>query len=139
MALNKVLIDTNVCLDAAKRRQPFAESAIKILAYSESQEIEGYVAAHSFDTIFYFLEENYGRSRAYDALKGLRKAVKICPVTQQVIDAAFDLEWNDFEDAIHHESALQIGCDAIITRNEKDFKKTKIPVLSPGKFLDHLN
>ncbi len=139
MATNKVLIDTNVCLDAAKRRKPFAKHATEILSRSEGREYNGFIAAHSFDTIFYFLLKKYSKSNAYKAIKGLRKAIQVSPVTQKVIDGALNLEWNDFEDAIHHESARAAGCEAIITRNKKDFEQADLKVLTPTEFLDQLN
>jgi predicted nucleic acid-binding protein len=46
-----------------------------------------------------------------------------------------DLEWPDFEDAIHYQAAVAAGCDSIITRNPEDFNETSIPVLSPAQLL----
>lgn len=137
--MNKVLIDTNVCLDATKRRKPFAKTATEILARSESGKFNGFVSAHSFDTIFYFLLQKYNNSNAYKAIRGLRKAIRVSPVTQEVIDGALNLNWNDFEDAIHHESARAAGCEAIITRNKKDFEQGELQILTPTEFIDQLN
>jgi predicted nucleic acid-binding protein len=54
------------------------------------------------------------------------------------IDDALKARWKDFEDAIHYQAAKAAGCDAIITRNAKDFKKADLPILSPQEFLDQL-
>ncbi len=40
-----------------------------------------------------------------------------------------------FEDAIHYHSALESGCQAIITRNIRDFRDAGLPVLNPEDFL----
>jgi hypothetical protein len=45
-------------------------------------------------------------------------------------------DFTDFEDAIQYFSALSnknIKC--IVTRNSKDFKKSKLPVMITGEFL----
>lgn len=43
---------------------------------------------------------------------------------------------SDFEDAIRHQTALSNReVQAIITLNLKDYKKSKLPVLSPEAFL----
>ena len=41
----------------------------------------------------------------------------------------------DFEDGLQYYSAIENQIDVIITRNKKDFKNSKIPVLSTKEFL----
>ena len=41
----------------------------------------------------------------------------------------------DFEDAVMSESARRINADCIITRNTKDFLKSKVPAVTPAEFL----
>lgn len=43
--------------------------------------------------------------------------------------------FRDIEDAMQHYAALQTGCDAIVTRNVKDFTQADIPVYTPDEFL----
>jgi predicted nucleic acid-binding protein len=136
--MDRVLIDTNVCLDAALRRGPFAAAATEILSRSESGEFTGFIAAQSFDTIFYLLAKRYNRANVYKALKGLCKAVRVSPVNEQVIDQALDLNWKDFEDAVQYISAIQTGCQAVVTRNTDDFIGSKLPVFTPKEFLEQI-
>ena len=95
----------------------------------------GYIAAHSFDTIFYLLRSDFSKAKLYGFLQSLRESFAVAAVTQEAIDNALQLQWPDFEDAIHYQAALQANCDAIITRNKKDFKGARLPVLSPQEFL----
>lgn len=138
MEMNKVLIDTNVCLDAVQKRIPFAASSAKILSLSERDKINGHIAAHGFDTIFYILRKQNTIKASYKGIKGLRKTIEIAPVTKQIIDEAIHLNWDDFEDAIHYCAAVRSDCEAIVTQNEKDFKHSKLPVYSPLEFLDSI-
>jgi len=55
MGYDKILIDTNVCLDAIQRRKPYDIQALKILNLSETKIIKGIISAHTFETIFYIL------------------------------------------------------------------------------------
>lgn len=135
----KALIDTNVCLDAAQYRKPFAITALKIFAHSEANDFKGFIAAHTFDTLFYILSKSYSEKQTYDALEGLRGTVQVCSVDKMVIDKALNLKWADFEDAIHYEAARAAGCQAIVTRNKKDFKKAELSVFSPQELLDYLD
>jgi hypothetical protein len=47
-----------------------------------------------------------------------------------VLASALDADFGDFEDAVIHEAACHVGADAIVTRNKKDFKKSRVPVYS---------
>ena len=53
----------------------------------------------------------------------------------KIIDLALDSDFNDFEDAIQYYSAIENGIDLIVTRNLKDFKSSKIPVLTAKGYL----
>lgn len=41
----------------------------------------------------------------------------------------------DFEDSLQVAAALACGAQFIITRNERDFRKSPVPALSPDLFL----
>ena len=47
-------------------------------------------------------------------------------------------EVKDYEDALMIETARSIGADCVITRNEKDYRKSGIRVLAPEKALETL-
>lgn len=51
---------------------------------------------------------------------------------------AADLQWDDFEDALQSVTAERIHADYIITRNVKDFKKSKTVAFTPTEFLARL-
>lgn len=135
MVPRRILIDTNICIDAIQKRKPFDVNAQRILDYSERSIIDGFVAAHSFDTIFYILIQTTSQQNVYQAIEGLRRTVDIAPVSSEVIDQALQLKWPDFEDAIHYQAALAAGCEAVVTRNPNDFKSDGLPVLSPEELL----
>ena len=135
----RILIDTNICIDAIQKRKPFDIQSQKILDYSEKGIIDGLVAAHSFDTIFYILSQTASQENVYRAIEGLRRTVDIANVSREIIDQALQIKWPDFEDAVHYQAALAAGCEAVVTRNPKDFLSDGLPVLSPQQFLDEIN
>lgn len=135
MTSRKVLIDTNICIDAIQKRKPFDVSAQKILDLSERGIIKGFVSAHSFDTIFYILIQLYPKKSVYQAVEGLRKTVSVANVSEKEIDNAINLKWPDFEDAIHYQAAVNVGCEAIVTRNQNDFQDASLQVISPQELL----
>ncbi len=53
-----------------------------------------------------------------------------------VLRAAFREEkLPDFEDCIQYHSAKAVQCEAIITRNTKDFGKVELKIYTPEEFL----
>jgi predicted nucleic acid-binding protein len=135
MGFKRILIDTNICIDAVIARKPFAANALRIINLSQSGKVEAYVSAHSFDTIFYVLQKKISNQQRYALLRELRSVFNVAAVSEATIDAALQLEWPDLEDAIHYQAAVAVGCDAIITRNPQDFRDASIPVLSAGQIL----
>jgi len=135
MGYKRILIDTNICIDAALIRKPFATNALQIINLSQSGYVNAFIAAHTLDTIFYLLRKKIPVQKRYALLREFRSVFNIASVTQEIIDSALELEWADFEDAIHYQAAVAAGCDAIVTRNPEDFIETIIPVLSPAQLL----
>ena len=41
----------------------------------------------------------------------------------------------DYEDAVMVQTAKRIGADCIVTRNEKDYKRSEVPFLTPQELL----
>lgn len=138
MTFNRILVDTNICIDAAIVRKPYVDAALKIINLSDTGEIEVKISAHSFDTIYYVLRKEFSISKRYTLIDELRSVFGVAPVTKRIIDRALKLRWKDFEDAIQHEAAIASGCDAIVTRNRSDFQEAELPVLSPIQFLESL-
>lgn len=54
---------------------------------------------------------------------------------EKVVDDALSSAFTDYEDALQYYSALSKKVDVIITRNVRDFKHARIPVLTPDEFL----
>jgi predicted nucleic acid-binding protein len=76
------------------------------------------------------------------AKKHLGKLLEHCQILdvnsmmiKQAHESLFD-SFTDFEDAIQYYCAEANSMNAIITRNEKDFRNSKLPVYSPKKFLE---
>ena len=53
----KILIDTNVLIDYILKREPYTESAEKILFLCKNRKIDGCIAAHSVMNMFYILRK----------------------------------------------------------------------------------
>ncbi len=130
------MIDSDVCLDSITGRIPYSNPANRLLEYVEEGEIEGFVSAESFSNIFYILRKLSSTKKAIQQVKNLRLLVNVGSIHESTIDSALGSGWSDFEDALQHYCSLENECEAIITRNVSDFKKSDILVLTPSDFID---
>ena len=133
-----VLIDTNIILDLLAKREPFYESAAQFFSLVSQGFIEAKVSALSFSDVHYVLSKQLSKQIALQKLIKFRQKVVVSAVNEKIIDAALLSDFSDFEDAIQYQVALAEKCQTIITRNEKDFKNSQIPVMSAEAFLQTL-
>ena len=136
--LLKIYVVRKIILDYLAHREPhFLNSRIITLAGLFS-DTENYVCAHTILDVNYFLRKQYGSTKAQDIIEQNLNFLNLAPTTEIEISKALTYRWNDFEDAVVSASAETICADFIITRNKKDFKMSKIRVLTPSEFLDWL-
>ena len=94
----------------------------------EDGTIIGYLCGTTITTVYYLASRTLGAARAQEEIRKLLSLFEVAPVNRLVLESALVVDFNDFEDAVIHEAACHVGADAIVTRNLKDFKKSRIPV-----------
>lgn len=124
----KILFDTNIVLDVLMDRLPYSDAAVELFSKVEDGTIIGYLCGTTITTVFYLASKTVGAARAQKEIKKLLSLFEVAPVNRHVLESALVLEFNDFEDAVIHEAACHVGADAIVTRNQKDFKKSRLSV-----------
>lgn len=129
----KILFDTNIVLDVLMDRLPHSDVAVELFSKVEDGTIIGYLCGTTITTVFYLAAKTVGAPRAQEEIKKLLTLFEVAPVNRPVLESALVLDFNDFEDAVIHEAACHIGADAIVTRNQKDFKKSRIPVYTSAE------
>lgn len=131
-----LLIDTNIFIDVFTHRQPFEELSKKIFQMCVLKECNGIIASHSFTNMFYLLRKNYSSEDLRNLLLSLTESFAISALSGQKIKSALlRYDFFDFEDCLQDECALDFSADYIITRNPKDFAKSKVQALTPEEFL----
>jgi predicted nucleic acid-binding protein len=134
----RVLLDSDVALDFLLKREPFFEVAGELFELIAQGACSGYISGITPVNVFYLMRKAKGVDTARRAIGDLLIAVRVCPITQAVLEAAFALPFTDYEDAVQHASAASAGLDAIVTRNLDDYKNAALPVYSPADFLNQL-
>lgn len=131
----RVLVDINIILDVLQKREPFYDASAGLLAHIETGRIEGFIAAHSVTTLFYLISKDQSPAAARVILTSLMQFLKIAPVDHAVIEAALNLPYKDFEDAVQMVSAMQCKANFLVTRNQKDYQPAPVTVIQPVELL----
>jgi|Laugresp1bdmlbsn_1035097.scaffolds.fasta_scaffold00393_6 predicted nucleic acid-binding protein len=133
--MKKLFIDTNVLIDFLDKRKPFFNDIAKISTLVEDNQFKLVASSISFVNAFYVLRKKNENKLVIESLKRFRVICEVSSIDDLVIDKSLFSDFNDFEDAVQYYSAIHAKCDILITRNEKDFKNSKIPVMTPNEFL----
>lgn len=131
----KVFIDTNIIIDYIGHRAHFL-SASTIMDMGCRGEIELFITNLTVANTLYILRKEVGMETAKNYLKKLCMFINIAPSTQEETKQAFDTPNPDFEDALQYFSAVAVHADVIITRNEKHFRFSDIPVMDARTYLE---
>ena len=132
----RIYLDTCVIIDYLASRVPFSEDAEKILTLVANNKIYAYISASSITDIHYILKKHFQDeqiTRKY-MIKVL-SLIEILDTLSYNIKTVFDSPINDFEDALIEEISYQNKLSYIVTRNTKDFKNSRVKVVTPKKLL----
>ena len=122
MAIQKLLLDTNVVIDFLHHRDPFYEQTRLLMIAGRVGEFSLWISASQVTDIVYILTDGGKKSamaEALEKLRALRSFVNVCAVTDSDVDRMLATTWPDPEDALLVELALRIRADAIITRDQE--------------------
>ena len=132
------LVDTNVVLDVMLARERFLSHSAAVLAAAETSRCRAFLCGTAITTIHYIATRQIGAGESRARMADLMSIFEIAPVNRAVLISALDSEFADFEDAVVHEAAVQVGADCIVTRNVPDFRAAQILVYAPEQFIEAL-
>ncbi len=132
------LMDTNVNLDAYLMRQPWYAEVAAIVQLNLSGKATGFVLASSITDTFYILRKQLPQTLAVDVIKLILQDFEICPVDKPLLISASKMPGPDFEDNVQIACAIKMQLDCIVTRDQKGFLQSPVPVFSPAEFLVHV-
>jgi predicted nucleic acid-binding protein len=133
--VKKLFLDTNIILDLLANRMPFYTEAAELFSLGDKNKAELSVSALCFADTNYILSRQNPQTEVRKILRKFKVLVNVLPLDDKVTDLALNSEFRDFEDAIQYFTAIEYDQDIIITRNQSDFKESKIPVMTAGEFL----
>ncbi len=136
--MRKLMLDTNILLDLLAARHPFFDEASILFLMAEKGSVELAVSSLSIVNTHFVLRKQLKEQDTRKVLRDLRILVKVLPLDQKITDMALNSDFDDFEDAVQYQTALEYGQEIIITRNLKDFKTSSIPVMTADQYISSI-
>lgn len=132
----KILVDTNVIIDALTGREPFREAAEQIFMLAANQIEDMFITASSATDIYYLIRKHlHDADQAKNTMSKLYELFHILDVTSNDCREALSSGVKDYEDAVVASCADRTRMDYIVTRNIKDYEHSKVKALLPDKLL----
>lgn len=134
--MKKILVDTNIVIDLLAQRKGFSEDAEELFSQGDKKEVHLTVSSLTFANTNYILTKLKSAKEAKEILRKFKLLVELLSLDDKITELALsDESFPDFEDGLQYYSAFENEVDIIITRNKKDFKNSKLPVLTTKEYL----
>ena len=132
----RILIDTNVVIDAFTSREPWNKNAEKIFIMAANNIVDMNITASSATDIYYLVRKHLHNTEMAKQIMGkLYSLSGILDVTESDCVEALASSVSDYEDAVIEQVAKRSGIDYIVTRNQNDYKEGIMKVMLPEEFI----
>lgn len=134
--LMRVFIDTNVIVDALTDRDYKSNTSVKLLQLIIEGQVKGYICNKQITDLYYILKKYISNETARrNLITTILKTFELLPLLKGDILACIHTSINDFEDAVLEEVAKVNVIPYFVTNNTKDFKNSRVTILSPEQIL----
>ena len=133
--MDKIFVDTNIVMDLLTKRKEFYKPASELFSLADYKKVKLAISSLTFANTYYLLSKELTHKKAKEILRKFRLFVKVLPLNDKIIDLSLNSDFKDFEDAVQYYTVLENKYEIIITRNLKDFKLAKIPVMNADDYL----
>lgn len=131
----RLLIDANIILDVLQKREPHYTDSSIVWKICETGQAEGFISSLTVANLVYVMRKELDVEQIEDVITRLKLIFHIADFTGSDLTKAAEMKWSDFEDAIQSAIAERIQADFIITRNVRDYLKSKVMAFTPSEFI----
>ena len=130
-----LLVDTNIILDVLLSRPEFVKDSSMIWKLCETEQAKGYLSTLTYTNMMYVMRKQLTPDQIEDIFRKLNLIFEFADFSPAVLERAVAMKWKDFEDAVQSATAESVHADYIVTRNLKDFMKSKVIAFTPAELL----
>lgn len=131
--MKRLFLDTNFILDYFVR-EDFYGDCEKLLSLGSQR---GYTFSLSYLSVanFAYIIRKEPKEKLLSLISRICQIFEVLPNNKEQIENSIFLQSRDFEDSLQYCAAKENNCDFIITRNEKDYSFSEIPVFSARDYI----
>lgn len=134
--MRKIFVDTNVLVDLICSREPFVQDAQLLFALRKNGNVlPGISALSVINTVYISKKYGFSQSDVKDRLLKIADFTVVCDLLGGDIIGLLSSDWSDYEDSTQYACAVNFQADIIVTRNNKDFSSSTIPVQTVKELL----
>lgn len=127
--MRQLFIDANILIAVINKEYPLFSNASRVLSLADRKDFDLYTSLACLAISYYFAEKKSGSAVAKKKIKLIVEHLKIANSGyQEVASTLTNSSMYDFEDGLEYYTALNAGCDIIVTENIKDFYFSEIEV-----------
>jgi predicted nucleic acid-binding protein len=135
----KLFLDANVLVSILNKEYPIFTFSSRILSLADSNKYKLYTSPICLAIAFYFSEKKSGAKKAKTKIELLVSKINIAATDSEVVSMALQNKAVlDFEDGLEYYSALNTGCEYIITEDVDDFYFSELHIMRCEQFLKQL-
>jgi predicted nucleic acid-binding protein len=108
------------------KREPFYLDAASLFSMADKKKVKLWVSSLTIANTNYILSQAKTPNETKTILRKFKLIVSVLSLDDKIIDLTLnDTDFEDFEDILQYFTAIENNLEIIITRNLKDFKKSK--------------
>ena len=131
----KIFLDANILVTVLNKEYPLFSLAARIMSLQDNKKFMIYTSPLCLAIAFYFSEKKSGTATAMKKISFLATQIQITESgSKEVKKTIENKRISDFEDGLEYYSALNAGCNVIITEDAGDFYFAEIEVLGCRQF-----
>jgi predicted nucleic acid-binding protein len=133
----KVFVDANILVSVVNKEHPLFGYTARIISLAGAGKTRIYTSPVCLAIAFYFAEKKFTSAVAKERLRVLSQHLDITTTNAHTVTSAFaDPSVKDFEDGLQYYSALEAGCQCIVTEDKNDYYFSKIQILNAQEFYE---
>lgn len=133
----KIFLDANILVAVFNKEYPLFSFASRILSIADTKNFQVFTSPICLAIAYYFAEKKSGIAMARKKITLLISHIHIAPANgEAVLKTINNKRIMDFEDGLEYYSAIDSGCQTIITEDQMDFYFSEIEVVSCREFIN---
>lgn len=134
----KIFLDTNIILDLLDNQRKYHNDAVELFRLIEDGEILAFVSESVVTTTDYILQKVLSKTSRVELFSEISKKIQILPCNNSILSNALDLDFEDLEDVILFQIALENKVDFFITNDKKILSSSLkgMSIVQAANFLD---